>query len=559
MKTIICILFFLWTAPLLMAQVSLDILIQGSQKNISTYISTFSKRDKKTQKVHKGQGSINLIRYEQYIVVVYQKGKAPFVVSMDTEKAPSQISLQAILENGTMSANEFRPLFHFVKKGSSYQKSKFDLDQVVNKEDFAIQMQLAHLEIKNFYEKEILPKDLDIQEIFASEETMKKSEHVIGQEIYLLSKKKKALALDIERRQNNGYASNSPDIELSEQLINIQKNRDFVVIEKKYFEISLQLIQREIEREEIKINRRLKQGQKPSIVELEKKRKRFEVIQKEAQIAELNYKNITADYREIKKLIELEKITDIQQKQLKELEINNIRLQQRRENTHQLIQIHNELAINTTDRDRYVELANAQKHITDHILIKLEIAKNTLLQLSIEDNNSGKLKHKIQAVQKDIVKKEALAYRAEMIYLEQLWHLRNKDDLDAKSIDDLYVKQSQLLPFVPRTKDEKLQKYLDRTTDDVEQQAQVFFEAQVEITEITDARGRVKKIKIKDHYYEIVIDPKGKKSYFKNGKPITGLTYRFETVEKYGAFLENYRIEEAKRKPFLDFFKRKTR
>lgn len=557
--SLIFILLFIISNQLV-AQVKLNINISGTKGNAAAYVSAFSEKDKKNQAARKGFVSLELIRYTQYVVVVYQKGRKPYVVSLDTEKANRQINMNVTLKSGKVVQQDYSPVLHYTISGGRYKGIEFDLDKVNDKPAFGTQMQLANEEVKRFYRTGKLPAIVKQKAGFQDDASMRKTEHLIGQEIYKLLGKKRALELDLERLRVEGYKNVNPDASGTAKKDACNHNLNILRREKQYYEVSYKLAFQELEKTKVMINKSIKKGLTNNNKELQKSRDKVNIAKQEYDAADLNYKNKKTDCWEIGLQADMSQTMDATEKQVLEISINDIRLHQRKQNAKRLYAIHNKLAMDVTERDRLVQLAKAQKFVSDHAKARVALTQNKIKRLSIQDKGTGKNSGKITNVRKELRKNEELAFQAEMGYLEHMWNLRSKGDFEGDFVDDLYLRQTRLLDLerLPdRNRPEDFVEGYNASSSFLEQ-AEALFNSFLKISQLNDNRGTVQEVTFKDDLYEIVMDSKGNKSYFKNNKPITPLTYRFETIKKYGEYLNNIRIEPEKRSKFLDFFKKKT-
>lgn len=557
---ILIILLSLFITINITAQVKLSIKATGLKSGTPAYVTAFAEKDKKTVEFNNGSASIELIRYTQYVVAVYQKGRKPYVISLDTEKASRQVNVNAEIRSGKATTEDYSPVLHYSNQGGRYSGRQFDLDKVRDKPSFGARMQEANEDVKRFFSTGKMPYVNKKRAGFKDDSSMRKTEHMIGQEIYKLLGKKRALEMDLDRLRAKGYTNVYPDADMDKQKYACQDNLNLLRREKQYYDVNYRLAKSELEKTEVMMNKRIKKGETYSEKDLQKSRDKLSLAKQQHEAAELNYANKKTDCWELGLRADMSKTVNNAEKKILEIEINNIRLYQRKQNARRLYKLHNKMAMDVTERDRLVELAKAQKFVSDHAKAKVSISQNKIMKLKIEDGGRGVNAAKISAAKKELAKNEELAFQAEMGYLEHMWNLRQRDDLDGDFVEDLYLRQNKLLElkkFPERVNPEDFVEGYDPDGSFMEQ-AMALFDSFVKITKKSDTRGDIDVVTFKDDYYEIVMDANGNKSYFKNDKPITALTYRFETIEKYGEFLENIRIEPEKRSKFLDFFKKRT-
>jgi hypothetical protein len=557
---ILIILITLFITSSSTAQVKLSIKTTGLKSSTPAYVTAFSKKDKKTEQFNNGSASLELIRYTQYVVVIYQKGRKPYVISLDTEKASRQVNVNANLQSGKATPKDYSPVLHYSNQSNRYSGRQFDLDKVRNKPSFGARMQEANEDIKRYFSTGKMPYIDKKRDGFKDDSSMRKTEHMIGQEIYKLLGKKRALELDLERLKKKGYKNVYPDADMNTKKDACQGNLNILRREKQYYNISYKLAKSELEKTEVMMNKRIKKGETYAEKELQKSRSKLAFAKQQSEASDLNYANKKTDCWELGLRADMSKTVNNAEKQILEIEINNIRLYQRKQNARRLYTLHNKMAMDVTERDRLVELAKAQKFVSDHAKARVSISQNKIMKLKIEDGGKGVNASKITSARKELTKNEELAFQAEMGYLEHMWNLRQRADLDGDFVEELYLRQNKLLElkkFPERTNPEDFVEGYDSDGSFMEQ-ALALFNSFVKITKKSDARGEIDVVTFKDDFYEIIMDANGNKTYFKNDKPVTALTYRFETIKKYGEFLANIRIAPEKRSKFLDFFKKRT-
>ncbi|MGK0390353.1 MAG: hypothetical protein ACI94Y_003105 [Maribacter sp.] len=557
---ILIILITLFITSSITAQVKLSIKVTGLKSSTPAYVTVFSKKDKKTEQFNKGSVSLELIRYTQYIVVIYQKGRKPYVISLDTEKASRQVNVNTNLQSGKATTKDYSPVLHYSNKSGRYSGRQFDLDKVRNKPSFGVRMQEANEDIKRYFSTGEMPYIDNKRDGFKDDSSMRKTEHMIGQEIYKLLGKKRALELDLQRLNEKGYKNVYPDADMNSKKDACQANLNILRREKQYYNISYKLAKSELEKTEVMMNKRIKKGEIYAEQELRKSRSKLAFAKQESEASDLNYANKKTDCWELGLRADMSKTVNNAEKQILEIEINNIRLYQRKQNARRLYTLHNKMAMDVTERDRLVELAKAQKFVSDHAKARVSISQNKIIKLKIKDGGRGVNASKIISARKELTKNEELAFQAEMGYLEHMWNLRSSADFDGDFVEELYLRQNKLLElkkFPERTNPEDFIEGYDPDGSFMEQ-ALALFDSFVKISKKSDTRGGIEVMTFKDDFYEIVMDTNGNKTYFKNDKPVTALTYRFETIKKYGEFLKNIHIVPEKRSKFLDFFKKRT-
>lgn len=221
----------------------------------------------------------------------------------------------------------------------------------------------------------------------------------------------------------------------------------------------------------------------------------------------------------------------------------------RLQNAKKLYKQHNLLANDLTGRDRVVQLANAQKYISQQEEIKLYQSENNLEIWKIKNEEAKKYNIQVEMAQKAFLRQRENAFQAEMAYLEHMWHLRDKPSVKGV-LDDIFARQNDLLDvYQPK------RPALEEIVEETETLTDAELLSNIKIESNTRENSRTKKLTFKQDYYEIVENDKGR-TYFKNGVPVTKLTYEFETKRKFGEILENVK-EEERRKRLWDLFKKR--
>ncbi len=531
------------------------------------YFSVFAEGSHRLYRLEKnGKFSCRLPRYEECIIAFYEKNSQPKTISINTEVgASSGIKLNLSLAAGKPKSNQkitVAPHKRYISNGSSYTPQSFDLDKVKDKTGYALLMSKVSKGLEKFYSTGSLPSQETSYSSNMTVAELRKSEHRLGQEIFLLLKKKKALETqvrDLNAKRNAELVSSFKECE-----------QDFTILKK---EASLknvvhELAKKELDKEKMQARRLEEKGGTNTRDKVRKASQHMLNTRMQYEVAALNMKNKQSDCWEFKMQQEIDaKIQagvayDDPEILVKQLEISNVRFSKRLENAKELYQYHNRLANDLTDRDRLVSLANAQKYIAEKEELKLFQLENKLKAWRYKDGGTGKFDRQINGALKRVDRQWEIAYQAEMGYLEHMWHLRRHPVVEYKDIDNLYNRQSGLLAVYPFRKDPPKEDDISAVINDPEipkpKASTEEILANVRVEETTDSRGAVKTVRMDDvDVYEIIEDKKGNRRYIKNGKPITKLTYVFETKRQFGRIIENVTIEDSK-STIWDLFKKKT-
>ena len=564
-------LYFMLTFPLLMQG---QVLVEGklsSSKGANLLISTFSKDSHQLVPVSSdGSYQASLPRFEECLLVFYSINAKPEIYSFNTEESLAEaIKLNVQLEGPKPRSQErlqSGPAKRYVTQNGSYTSSKFNLDEVRDKADFASLMAYVSKALFDYYNNSVLPPEKIGYTSNTNEGLIRKSEHKLGEEIYLLLTKKRAL--------------NSHLQELNQQYSNLDNtnetkacNFEFTLLKKEatFAKVEFDLAEKEWQKEKLLVRRRENAGGSASSKKVINAEKKKNQKRKEYEIASLNMKNKQADCWELRLQKEIEyeiskgEAADMDKVEIRKIEVNNVRMKKRYENARQLYQQHNSLANDLTGRDRVVQLANAQKYIAEQSKIKLYQVENNLAKWKIKAKKDPALNRQVNMASQEYLKQREYAFQAEMAYLEHMWYLRDRPQVK-DVLDDLFTRQNGLLALEKINRPEEEEDLVEEnenpdlaadepsTSNQGPSDAEIL--ANVRIESRTTENGQTKKLIFKQDYYEIVVDSKGNKTYTKNGKPITKLTYEFETKRKFGDILENVKVEE-RRKKLWDLFKKR--
>ncbi len=563
-KNLIFLLIFL---PILtQAQVIVEGKVQ-SNKGANLLISTFSKDSHQLVPVSDdGRYQASLPRFEECLIVFYSYNTQAKVYSFNTtESSKEVIQLNVHLEGERPGKSErlrSGPEKRFVTNGPAYVSEKFNLDLVKDKTAFASLMAVVSKNLSNFYNNNVLPPEKIGYTSNENDVQIRKTEHKLGEEIYVLLTKKRALQ---EHLNSLNTQYNNLDFTNDRKVCDFEFTllKKEATLAKTVFELS----EKDWLKEKLIVRRKENAGNASTnrkVVEADKKKLKK---RKEYEIAALNMKNKQADCWELRLQFDIDReltkgeAADLSKVEIRKIEINNVRMKKRYENARQLYKQHNSLANDLTGRDRVVQLANAQKYIAEQSQVKLYQAENDLNKWKIKQKQNPSLSKQVDMANREYLKQREYAFQAEMAYLEHMWYLRDKPQVK-DVLDELFTRQNGLLALEkinrPEEELEEVPNTEESPTETTEQteitDAEIL--ANVRIESRTTENGRTKKLIFKQDYYEIVVDRKGNQSYTKNGKAITKLTYEFETKRKFGSILENVREEERRKKLWTLFKKR---
>jgi len=539
--------------PTLSAQVTVEGRVSNIQeKNI--LVSVYSEGSHQLVPVGgDGRFVAQLPRFEECLISVYSGNTQAKTYSINTDLSASEpVKLFVTMSGEKPNKNNIQvsgPEKRFVTDGYAYKTEKFNLDNVKDKVKFASLMTELNTNLRAFYKNKILPKEQIGITTNTNEAAIRKSEHKIGQEIFELLNKKRAQESFLKRVEVD-YNQDS-----SQGLKRCQLEYKLLKAEATFAKTSYELAQRTYEKEKLMV-RRMENNDRSSntkkMFDAENKMRRLE---KEKDIAVITLTNKQADCWEIdaqEKLdTELAKgdAADMALVKTKRLDINSVRMTSRLQNAKKLYKQHNLLANDLTGRDRVVQLANAQKYIAQQEEIKLYQSENLVSKWKIKNESEKEYNKQVEQAQRAFLKQREIAFQAEMAYLEHMWHLRDKPSVKGV-LDDVFARQNELLDIVQSDRPELL---VEEPVEDTRSDAELLSNIKIESNTRDDSRS--KKLTFKQDYYEIV-EKGNKRTYFKNGVPITKLTYEFETKRKFGEILENVR-EEERRKRLWDLFKKR--
>lgn len=549
---------FIWVLSLVSASVLLgQVTVEGSVSNIqhkNILVSVYSEGSHQLVPVGAdGKFLAQLPRFEECLVSVYSANTQAKTYSINTDQTASEpIKLFVSMAGEKPNQNNIQingPEKRYVTDGYAYKTESFNLDNVKDKVNFASIMSQLSSDLRAFYLHKKLPEEQIGITTNTNEATIRKSEHKLGQEIFNLLNKKRAQ----EKFLKEITATYSQDN--SSGLVRCQLEYKLLKAEATYAKTSYDLAMRTYEKEKIIVRRAENNNRTPSTRKMLEAESKMKKLEKEKDIAAITLTNKQADCWEIDAQqqldAELEKgeTADMAFVKIKRLEINNVRMTSRLQNAKKLYKQHNLLANDLTGRDRVVELANAQKYISQQEEIKLYQSENRLASWKLKNETDKRYNKQVKLAQEAFLKQREIAFQAEMAYLEHMWHLRDTPSVKGV-LDDVFARQNDLLDVVQTNRPELEEPEIEEET---RTDAELLSNIKIESNTRDDSRS--KKLTFKQDYYEIIENDKGRK-YFKNGNPITKLTYEFETKRKFGEILENVK-EEERRKRLWDLFKKR--
>ena len=546
-------MLFLITGPAIRAQITVEGSVSNvQQKNI--LVSVYSEGSHQLVPVGAdGRFVAQLPRFEECLIVVYSANTQAKTYSVNTDQAATEpVKLFVTMAGEAPNKNNIQingPEKRYVTDGYAYKTESFNLDNVKDKLKFASLMSELNTNLRAFYLDKKLPEEKIGVTTNTNEAAIRKSEHKLGQEIFMLLNKKRAQEKHLQEVQS------SYDRDNSEGLVRCQLEYKLLKAEATFMKTSYELAMRTYEKEKLIVRRTENNNRTASTRKMLKAEMKMKQLNKEKDIAFITLTNKQADCWEIdaqgKLDAELEKgdAADMAFVKTKRLDINNIRMTSRLQNAKKLYKQHNLLANDLTGRDRVVQLANAQKYISQQEEIKLYQSENRLASWKIKNEKDQRYNKQVNLAEKAYLKQREIAFQAEMAYLEHMWHLRDTPSVKGV-LDDVFARQNDLLDVVQSNRPELVEaEEVEETRTDAELLSNIKIESN------TRDDSRSKKLTFKQDYYEIIENDSGRK-YFKNGAPITKLTYEFETKRKFGEILENVK-EEERRKRLWDLFKKR--
>ncbi len=541
LKHILYILFCCHT-HIVVAQIMVEgkIPVQGQNSLVSLYSTDHHQLVDVEQN---GNFQVVLPRYEECILVFYGTNLLPQCVSIYTDEPYAKaIPLNIQLEKGDFKRKAYlldRPLTRISTKNSSFQKKEFNLDDIVDKAKYANVIQEVSRDMKAFYTEKKIPVEKENTISTNNLPTIKQTEHQLGERIYQLSNQKKSLVAQLEQLRKQIPAPDASDVQRCLYQQKILKK------ETNLHQLELDLSQANLDKAILELRRKELDGQTPSNRSVRKYQKEVDIKKKQLTISTLNWNNQKADCEEYKLLAKsnFSSTATDSEKAIQKATLYNIYLKKRLNNARNLTKQHNALANTLTGRDRIVALANAQKSISEQEEIKLYQLDNQVTIWKNRATYAGQYQQQIDAAIQSYEKQRDQAWNAEMAYLEHMWHLRDQPSVK-ELVGDIYNQQSGLVVIAPTRELE----------EDTSEKATIL--SNVNIQQTNDSNTDNTSITLEEDVYEITIDKKGNKRYFKNGSPITKLTYRFETQRKFGEMIENVK-EEQEKNTLWKFFKEK--
>ena len=535
-----------------------QVTIEGSVSNVqqkNVLVSVYSEGSHQLVPVGgDGRFVAQLPRFEECLISVYSANTQAKTYSVNTDMVATEpIKLFVTLSGEKPAKNNIQingPENRYVTDGYAYKTEKFNLDNVKDKAKFASLMSELNTNLRDFYIKKILPKEQIGITTNTNEVAIRKSEHKLGQEIFELLNKKRAQEAFL-KSVNNDYKQDN-----SEGVDRCQLEYKLLKAEATFAKTSFVLAQRTFEKEKVMVRRMENNNRTANTRKLLDAEKKMKQLEKEKDIAVITLINKQADCWEIDAQAKLDAeiakgdAADMALIKTKRLDINNVRMTSRLQNAKKLYKQHNLLANDLTGRDRVVQLANAQKYISQQEDIKLFQAENNLQKWKIKNEKEKRFNKQVELAEKAFLEQREWAFQAEMAYLEHMWHLREVPTVNGV-LDDVFTRQNELLEVVHSERPELL--LAEEPKEETRTDAELL--ANIKIESNTRDDSRTKKLTFKQDYYEI-IEKGNKREYLKNGVPISKLTYEFETKRKFGEILENVR-EEERRKRLWDLFKKR--
>ncbi len=488
-------------------------------KRKQTFVAIYGNTTKYVYKVTDNQSvKVGLNTFEQSILVVFGyniKPKLFFIETNKFQKGKLSLELKYPCKQREKILSLDAPDTYFNIHDGIIETQKFDLYSLKDKAGFAQLMSVIRSDMEGFYEHRKLP--LEEKGFHSNDKSLQQKQiHLLGTSIYDLTKKLKMVEkqLHILNQKNRDNLSKL-------NLIRLQ----YDVLTK---ELVLEKLKRDIQYLKWKKSKeKYDAGKVKSEKYFQTEERLLKNHEESLEIAQLN-----RDNKAFELAIEKTKAQHDQDTSLVTLRLIDINLYKQKKNAHRLYQKHNELATNLDGRDRLIELANAQQMIAQQVQLEYDISKNVVKRWEIMDKGTGKYKTQIEQAKISLDKKWEEAWQADMAYLEHMWHLRAKPSIKGK-FDDVLRHQSDLL--VGNLNERGTLAELDPKDE-----------------KILNQKSKLAEVHQKAHY-QIKIDKNGRKSYFKNGRPITKLTYNFETKRLFGEITKET-LTETERKSLWDWF-----
>ncbi len=514
------------------------------------YLSVYWKNTHQLIRAGKrGKFEFRLAGYEECLVAIYQEGTYPKVVSLNTfvdskQKLQFKLKLSEKQKKDELDFNT-APVKRILATSSGQQNVTFELDAIEDKLNFSQLMMNLSKDLQKFYVQGILPSERIAYESNISAGALGKSEHRIGVEIYDLLQKKKALEELLKKEE--AKAAEGQDCAQESIRLKASAQRARIVSDLSF---------KRLDREKLRFRRRQAAEKSVSAQAILVAQKNAETNRRRYEIAALKLRNQQIDCWEdrLQKSLTQDqqdgKSLGAEELALRQLELSDVRYQRRIENAIQLYEQHQALSKTFTGRDRVVELAKSQKHISDQEQLRFQQKENAVKRWELKAKTQPALKSQVAIARKAKARQREIAYQAEMAYLEHMWHLRDQPGMQ-DTADELYQQSSGLAAIAAFRSSPQEQQVADL------ERFKKSLDRRLKLTSTTDDRGTIKQVRFEEDAYEIVIDKKGRKRYFKNNKPITKLTYAFETKRLFGVILKNIRYEETSKAGLFDFFRQK--
>jgi hypothetical protein len=486
---------------------------------------------------------IPLQRLQEYAIAIYADGYMPMLLSLSTNDILQQ-SLPIEVRLKKLSAGEEPLNFTTTRSASTLQRQlvieNFDLENVNQRSAAIMALSEARKILGDFYTHGKLSAPFQKRSDDFSPQKIEESSRSIARQLFNAEKQLEHFKLQRETLSAQISPANCNTLEAywRARLAEDKAARDVQDLRLKYH-LANQA------KQEMQGERFDQAAYKMHKNTLDAAQNRYEIsmLQSRSQYAECMSRTLQAA---IDSLENTGQTSSIEARQ-KRLQIDRARVEEQAAIAYRMYRKHNQQALHFSGREQWEELARAQKQIANYnkaqylaSITKFELSR---IDLELNPGNTAYI-NSLNKAQTEAARWAEVQYQSDMGYAEWMWALRKQLDV-ASMADDIYVRHNRLMDIAPLSS-------RNESTDGTED-VTLLQDAGLRIT--VDSTGAERAIRFGEDTYEIIQHSDGTYSYRKNDRPVTALTYRFETERLFGEFLNNIKVEEN-RTGLRDVFRR---
>ncbi len=477
--------------------------------------------------------NLNLQRFQEYSLAVYAKDYEPWFVSFDTRQQNlTAVNITATLRRTDEVLSAAFPVSRIVfQSPASSSLSAFDIEKVQGKADALAAISSARDILVDFYLNNKLTAPYLERRDDVRPDRVEQSSLTIARLMYAAEQEWKNAASLSENAARSVDPAECSTVERywRFRVIEYRRAMEYQRWRVQYF-LALQAIR------ELQGHAFDQRAYREAANELELAVNRYEIslLQSRSRYAECMSRSLMASIDSLEATGQAASVDARQQR----LQLERARLGEQSAIAYRMYRKHNEQAMLLTGTEQWEELANAQKQIANYNRAQLMSAevRAALSTIDLERNpGNAAYARALQRANADVERWADIKHQSDMAYAEWMWALRRRIDVPSVA-DELFSTHSRLLDIasVARSPEENTAR---SDTDDLHQ-------AGLDIRTGGDDNTRI--LRFGQDTYEIIRHRDGTYSYRKNDRPITSLTYTFETERLFGEFLNNVREEEDK-------------